>query len=35
MDKCNIESKEEEEEESYDVIYLVVKGVLKELVTEV
>ena len=34
MDKCNLKD-EEEEKEPQDVIYLVFKGVLEELVTEV
>ena len=35
MDKCKLGDKEEKEEEPQDIVYLVFKGVLKELVIEV
>ena len=35
MDKCNIGDEEKEEEEPQDVMYPVLKGVLKELAIEV
>jgi len=35
MDKCNLRDKEEEEKKPQDIIYLILKGVLKKSVTEV
>ena len=35
MDKCNLEDEDKEEEEPQDVVYPVLKGVLKELAIEV
>jgi len=35
MDKCKLKDKEEKEEEPQDIIYLILKGILEELVTEV
>ena len=35
IDKCNLRDKDKEEEEPQDIVYLVLKGVLKELAIEV
>ena len=35
VNKCNLGDKEEEEEEPQDIVYLILKSVLKELVIKV